>query len=633
MKLAQPFYRLPLAFDAARLREEVAQFAEQEWQRHPTGYNGNSAIRLISVEGGENDAFAGPMQPTPALARCPYIAQVLASFGVVWSRSRLMRLAAGAVVPKHCDLNYHWMHRLRIHIPVLTNAAVHFTCGGVTVNMAAGEAWTFDNWRPHEVRNGSPRERIHLVADTCGDADFWAMLNGAADFRSPPQAVKSFAWQPGVAAKPLCERHNVSIVMPPSEVEQLVSDLLSDLAPPADPWQASAVTRFTALGVSLAREWRTLWSLYADGLEGWPHYARLREQVQAELQRLPQNLPLASNGANAGEVFTARVLVYLFYPPQSNASNTLDLDRTLSAPAPAAGKPRARVERPIFIVAAPRSGSTLLFETLAQAKDLWTLGGEAHWLVENFEQLRPLAEGVDSNRLTAAHATEQIQQKMLEVLAAGLRDRQETGYDGSAVRWLEKTPKNALRVPFFKTLFPDARFIHLWRDPRENLASIIEAWHSGGWVTYPQLPGWQGPWSLLLPPGWQAMQGRPLEEVAAFQWARTNSILLDDLAVLPASDSICLSYKSLLANPAAAMQKLCAFAGVEVDAGLINYLARPLPLARHTLQAPARDKWRKHQAAIESVMPRLLPLVDSLEASSNKNGSSFYALPSQVNRP
>ena len=32
----------------------------------------------------------------------------------------------------------------------------------------------------------------------------------------------------------------------------------------------------------------------------------------------------------------------------------------------------------IFIVAAPRSGSTLLFETLLRSPTLWTIGGESH---------------------------------------------------------------------------------------------------------------------------------------------------------------------------------------------------------------------------------------------------------------
>jgi len=47
-------------------------------------------------------------------------------------------------------------------------------------------------------------------------------------------------------------------------------------------------------------------------------------------------------------------------------------------------------------VAAPRSGSTLLFETLAASDQLVTVGGEAHWLVESVDELRVGAPGVDS---------------------------------------------------------------------------------------------------------------------------------------------------------------------------------------------------------------------------------------------
>ena len=58
----------------------------------------------------------------------------------------------------------------------------------------------------------------------------------------------------------------------------------------------------------------------------------------------------------------------------------------------------ASLESPLFIVAAPRSGSTLVFETLARAEGLCTVG-RGHWLVENIPQLRPGAPNVSSNRL------------------------------------------------------------------------------------------------------------------------------------------------------------------------------------------------------------------------------------------
>ena len=73
---------------------------------------------------------------------------------------------------------------------------------------------------------------------------------------------------------------------------------------------------------------------------------------------------------------------------------------------------------------------------------------------------------------------------------------------------LEKTPKNALRIPFIRKTYPDALFVYLYREPRDNVSSIMEAWRSGRFVMYPDLPGWQGlPWSLLLIPGGMALLG------------------------------------------------------------------------------------------------------------------------------
>jgi hypothetical protein len=117
--------------------------------------------------------------------------------------------------------------------------------------------------------------------------------------------------------------------------------------------------------------------------------------------------------------------------------------------------------------------------------------------------------------------------------AGGSRPRRTASASGAAVRLLEKTPKNALRVPFLLEVFPDAQFIYLQRDPRANLSSMMQAWRAKGWITYRQLPGWPGPWSLLLPPGYERLQGRPLEEVVAFQWRIANETILDDLADLP----------------------------------------------------------------------------------------------------
>ena len=184
-------------------------------------------------------------------------------------------------------------------------------------------------------------------------------------------------------------------------------------------------------------------------------------------------------------------------------------------------------DRPVIILAAPRSGSTLLFETLSQAPDLWTVGGESHVFIEGLRPLNPMGGQVDSNRLESKHATPAIVRQLRMRFARYLRDRQGREFfrhrDRSQLRFLEKTPKNALRQPFLEEVFPGALYIYLFRDPRQNISSMMEAWKGGGWVTYPRLPGWTGPpWSLLLPPGWQSLNGRSLAEICAYQWAETN---------------------------------------------------------------------------------------------------------------
>lgn len=267
---------------------------------------------------------------------------------------------------------------------------------------------------------------------------------------------------------------------------------------------------------------------------------------------------------------------------------------------------RPQLDRPVFIVAAPRSGSTLLFETLAANPGFHTLGGEAHWLVESHPDLRPGAPGVDSNRLTTDHCTPNIAAGIARLVADRLVDAEgEPVTDEVSVRFLEKTPKNSLRIPFFLKVFPQARFIFLWRDPRENLSSIMEAWRDLRWVTYPRLPGWQGPWSLLLPPGWQALGGRPLEEIAAFQWEATNRTVLEDLGSLPAERWTVVNYRKFLADPLAEARRLCEFAEVPFEETFARGLQQPLPLSRYTQTAPEPDKWRRNEEAILRVLPSL----------------------------
>ncbi|TAJ51135.1 MAG: aspartyl beta-hydroxylase [Nevskiaceae bacterium] len=302
MKLSQAFIRLPLHFDVGRMQAEVAALQSSAWVRHPTGFEGNSAARLITVDGQESDAVGGEMRATPHLHQSPYLQQVLASFGTVWSRSRLMKLGPGAEVPEHSDLNYHWFHRVRVHIPIFTRPGVHFHCDGQTVHMAAGEAWIFDNWRHHRVQNATPLERVHLVADTTGSAHFWQLVKAGVN-GEPTRLV------PYESARPvsvLMERYNSFRVMPPAEMDQLLRDLTADTI--SERGDSAAIGHFVGLIDSFRADWRQLWSLYGDEDAGIEQYQRLVRALSERAQILSKGLQTRSNGLPTMLVLDARVL-------------------------------------------------------------------------------------------------------------------------------------------------------------------------------------------------------------------------------------------------------------------------------------------------------------------------------------
>lgn len=261
-------------------------------------------------------------------------------------------------------------------------------------------------------------------------------------------------------------------------------------------------------------------------------------------------------------------------------------------------------DRPVFLLSAPRSGSTLLLKTMAQAPGAFTIGGESHALIETIPGLHPFDRGWSSNRLEAADATPAIARELRHRFTATLHDRDGTPARGT-VRMVEKTPKNSLRVPFFDAIFPDALFVYLYRDVRQTLSSMIEAWSSGLFRTYPRLPHWPGmPWSLLLVPGWQQMRGLPLPEIVARQWATVTTMLLDDLDRLPRDRRMALAYDELLAEPRPTMDVLSGAVGLGWD----RPLEGELPLSATTVTAPSADKWRRHESEIRSIWPIVEPV-------------------------
>lgn len=313
MQLDRSFIRLPYRFDAGQMAREVANLPSEAWMTHPAAFRGNSAVPLVSREGGRNDDFHGAMSPTPYLATCRYLQQVMASFNEVLGRSRLMKLAAGAEVLPHVDFNYHWYTRVRIHIPIITHPDVQFFCGPDKLHMRAGECWIFNSWRRHRVQNRSECDRIHLVIDAAGSSRFWRTvremqaLDSVADRDKFDAAVKDIPYVADRMADIRTETYNVAPVMAPGEVDALVREVIADFASNLANDQV-LVSRYRTLLQDFASDWRETWHLFGYRKEGWSQYRAAIDKVQQQLHPDNRALLTKSNEVGVNPIVVQRIL-------------------------------------------------------------------------------------------------------------------------------------------------------------------------------------------------------------------------------------------------------------------------------------------------------------------------------------
>ena len=311
MKLDVPLLKLPRQYCAETLAAEVSALPRSAWIAHPGKLAGNDAVPLITPGGVITNGFAGPMAPTQHLLACPYIMEIMADLGAVWGRSRLMGLAPASDVPEHVDVGYYWRTHLRLHIPVITNPKVEFTCDGQTEHMKAGECWAFDSFCLHNVRNLGTEKRVHLVLDTVGGEKLWDMM--VETRRAEGQELPLKFVQPGSTPVDTLayERINTPEIMSAWEVRCHI-DFLVRQAPQVPQLSATIDTldRF-------ATAWAAAWAQYGPSHDGLPRYQQLLADIRVDLKRAGADRILLHNAVPLDR--TLNELIFMVATPAAPA--------------------------------------------------------------------------------------------------------------------------------------------------------------------------------------------------------------------------------------------------------------------------------------------------------------------------
>lgn len=207
--------------------------------------------------------------------------------------------------------------------------------------------------------------------------------------------------------------------------------------------------------------------------------------------------------------------------------------------------------RLVFVLSAPRSGSTLLMRIL-NATDQISARSEPHLIpplahlgfwdcVDQapYDQLQ--AQDAMRAFVAAKDSGEELYYKACRAYADTLYGAMLQ--DGGVQYFLDKTPANALVLPFLKKLYPNAHYIVLTRHPAAIFASYVDSFFDGD-----------------------------ARAAAAFNPILSRYIpAIADFIENPPHNMVHVSYEQLVQKPQETLARLCSFLNIPMQEEALNY--------------------------------------------------------------
>ena len=258
-------------------------------------------------------------------------------------------------------------------------------------------------------------------------------------------------------------------------------------------------------------------------------------------------------------------------------------------------------ERPVFILGAPRSGTSTLFSLLAESSSLAAPEGHDIWRLLH----HPRYSGWRSDRVEASDVRRGERRFVASRFYSHVGTR----------RLVEKTPENSFRLPYLVELFPDAVFVIQKRDPCDVINSMINGWRNpqGRFRSYyvPQdlrIPGYpqRRRWCFPLIEGWREYTSSTISEIAFAQWDQVTKAIEEGRRLVPPSRWLDVYLEELVERPRETMAHICQWVGISFEPVLERKLEEVLARPVKATSPPRRSKWRTENAdEIRSMLPEI----------------------------
>jgi hypothetical protein len=206
---------------------------------------------------------------------------------------------------------------------------------------------------------------------------------------------------------------------------------------------------------------------------------------------------------------------------------------------------------PVFIIGSPRSGTTALVLALGHHSRLWA-SAESNFLFHLFNNRhaeRAFAQATQAFRERWLNKEGVEEDEFLAYLGVGLNALFTSRSRGR--RWVDKTPLYTRIVDFLARLFPGSRFLHILRDGRRVVHSMIHFANAPG-VKANKIPkGVIGGWTFNF-------------REACRTWRQYVDTAMSFCARHP-DRGLTVVNEELLANPRAGFEKICDFLAIPFE--------------------------------------------------------------------
>jgi omega-hydroxy-beta-dihydromenaquinone-9 sulfotransferase len=266
---------------------------------------------------------------------------------------------------------------------------------------------------------------------------------------------------------------------------------------------------------------------------------------------------------------------------------------------------------PIFIVGCPRSGTTLLLDVLAAHEELaWVSGIVNVWPDRPIlGTLNRIYDGPGGERLYRARVQARYRALPRPVEPwdfwrhhlSGFRPHEarnptpadlcagEADAARAAVKRLcraQGKPRfiskytDFPRIAYIRTIFPDARFIHIVRDGRAVAYSYVRAIEGGSFGTWAERDWWMQAWPAAWREEWRTF-GNPLAFVA-YQWKFFVGAIREE-AQRSGAPYLEVSYQSVVGDPDEMLNQVLPFCDLP-QSPRIESVLETLPTPNHNSQ-------------------------------------------------